>query len=101
MAENNDGYMNDFEGATMTLTLDDGKDVECEIVAVFPIEDQDYIALCPVESNDNMEIYFYKYFEAEDGEPSIDNILDDDEYEMVVDAFDELLDDEEFDDTDE
>lgn len=29
--------------------------------------------------------------------PDLDNIEDDDEYEIVADAFDELLDDQEFD----
>ena len=35
--------------------------------------------------------------ESEEGEPSLDNILDDDEYEAVADAFDELLDSQEYD----
>ena len=35
-------------------------------------------------------------FEDEDGNPSLDNITDDEEYEIVADRFDELLDEEEF-----
>ena len=35
--------------------------------------------------------------EDADGNPSLDNIEDDDEYEIVSDAFDELLDDQEYD----
>ena len=33
----------------------------------------------------------------EEGNPILDNIEDDDEYDIVADAFDELLDDEEYD----
>ena len=39
---------------------------------------------------------WYRYSET-DGQPELDNIEDDDEYEIVADAFDELLDNEEFD----
>ena len=41
--------------------------------------------------------YLYRYSETEDGEPTLDNIEDDDEYEVVADAFDELLDAQEYD----
>ena len=37
------------------------------------------------------------YVESETGEPDIENIEDDDEYDAAADAFDEILDDEEFD----
>ena len=61
--------------------------------------DRDYIALLPTEGAEaeDGEVYLYRYEEDEDGNPSLDNIEDDDEYEVVADAFDELLDDQEFD----
>ena len=43
------------------------------------------------------EVYLYRYSETEDGTPVLDNIEDDDEYEIVADAFDEMLDSEEYD----
>ena len=43
------------------------------------------------------EVYLYRYSETEDGTPVLDNIMDDDEYEIVADAFDEMLDDQEYD----
>lgn len=43
------------------------------------------------------EVYLYRYSETEDGTPVLDNIEDDDEYEIVADAFDEMLDDQEYD----
>ena len=49
------------------------------------------------EPNEDGEVFIYRYFEDEEGNPSLDNIQDDDEYEAVADRFDELLDEEEFD----
>ena len=40
---------------------------------------------------------FFLWSETEDGTPVLDNIEDDDEYEIVADAFDEMLDDQEYD----
>ena len=89
----------DFEGDTVTLTFDDDKEVECGIVAIFPAGEREYIALLPLggEEEENGEVYIYRYSEDADGEPSIDNIEDDEEYEIASDAFDELLDSEELD----
>ena len=46
--------------------------------------------------NEDGEVYLYR-FKEENGQPSLDNIEDDDEYEKVADAFDQMLDDAEFD----
>ena len=59
----------------------------------------EYIALLPMEGADSEEgeVYLYRYSETEDGTPNLDNIEDDDEYEIVAEAFDELLDAQEYD----
>ena len=84
---------------TVTLTLEDDTEVECAIVAIFEAADREYIALLPLgtEEEENGEVYIYRYSESEDGEPSLENIEDDDEYEAAADAFDELLDSSEYD----
>ena len=84
---------------TVTLTLDDGEEVECAVIAIYPVDGKDYIALLPMEGEaaDTGEVYLYRYEEDEDGNPDLSNIEDDDEYEMAADAFDELLDMEEYD----
>lgn len=94
------GNPNDYdedEDIFVTLSMDDGKDVECRILTIFDIDEQDYIVLMPLNAdgsdNDEGEVYIYRYFEDENGEPSLDNIEDDEEYEAVSDRFDELLDD--------
>ena len=100
MAKNQNEEMDlEQKEMTVTLTLDDGSEVECVVLTIFEAGDRDYIALLPTEGAeaDEGEVYLYRYEEDADGNPSLDNIEDDDEYEVVADAFDELLDDQEFD----
>lgn len=84
---------------TVTLTLDDDTEVECVVLTIFNAGEREYIALLPMEGVDSEEgeVYLYRYSETEDGEPNLDNIEDDDEYEIVAEAFDELLDSQEYD----
>lgn len=90
----------DGEGEHMvTLTLDDGTVMECIVLSIFPVGDNDYIALLPVEEADNDdegEVFLYRFNQLENDEIELLNIEDDDEYEAVADAFDQFLDDEEF-----
>ena len=87
------------EEMTVTLTMDDGSEVECVVLTIFEAGERDYIALLPMDSAqaDEGEVYLYRYFEPEDGEPTLGNIESDEEYEIVADAFDELLDAQEYD----
>ena len=91
--------LNEEEEMTVTLTLDDDTEVECVVLTIFTAGERDYIALLPMEGEDSEEgeVYLYRYSETEDGTPVLDNIEDDDEYEIVADAFDEMLDDQEYD----
>lgn len=85
----------------VTLDLDDGSQVECEILTIFDIGEQDYIALLPLgesgEPNADGEVFIYRYSEDANGDPSLENIQSDEEYEAVSDRFDELLDEAEYD----
>ncbi len=91
------------EEMTVTLDLEDGSSVECAIVTILTVNNQDYIALLPLDENGENadgEVWFYRYSENENDpneEPVLDYIDDDDEYEAVADAFDEFLDTQEFD----
>ncbi|NLJ59127.1 MAG: DUF1292 domain-containing protein [Tissierellia bacterium] len=82
---------NDHE-EIMTLTLEDGTEVDCAIIAIFPVEEKDYIALLPLDDlEEEGEIYLYEFKEVEDGIELL-SIESDDEYEQVTKAFDEILD---------
>ena len=86
------------EVMTVTLTLDDDSVVECEVITIYEANGKDYIALLPLNENGESEsgdVYLYRYTE-EDGEPTLENIEDDDEYEIAADAFDEWMDEQEF-----
>ncbi len=84
-----------MEDVRVTVETDSGENVECRILTIFSVtEDQDYIALIPVDENDDDDpdgtVYLYRYFEDEEGNPSIDNIESDEEYYMVSEVFAEL-----------
>lgn len=91
------------EEMTVTLDLEDGSSVECAIVTILTVNNQDYIVLLPLDENgenEDGEVWFYRYSENENDpneEPVLDYIDDDNEYEVIADAFDEFLDTQEFD----
>ncbi|MBC5713306.1 DUF1292 domain-containing protein [Roseburia sp. BX1005] len=101
MDNQNNTNLSDDEDICVTLDMDDGTQVDCEIVTIFDVNDQDYIVLLPLdedgEENEEGTVYIYRYFEDEDGNPSLENIQDDEEYEAVEERFDELLDEVQFD----
>lgn len=91
------------EEMTVELDLDDGQHVTCAVITILTVADKDYIVLLPLDengNNDNGEVWFYRYFEDENDtnkEPILEYIDDDEEYEIVGEAFDEFLDSAEFD----
>ena len=94
---------NTEEEMTVMLSLDDGE-VECAIVTILEVDKKEYIALLPLDEDGNGnadgEVWFYRYSENPNDpneEPVLDYIDDDEEYENVCDAFDEFLDNNEFD----
>lgn len=90
------------EEMTVELNLED-RTVTCAIVTILSVADKDYIALQPLNKdgeNTDGEVWFYRYHENPDDpneEPELGYIEDDNEYEAVEDAFDEYLDNVEFD----
>lgn len=83
--------------ASVTIELEDGKTIECQVLMIFEAgpDDREYIAVIPEEGDDDSEVYLYRYEEI-DGEPKLDNIESDQEYEIVSEAFDEILDEQEY-----
>lgn len=102
MSDNNRTQVPDEE-MTVELNFDDGRTIVCEIVTILTVNKQDYIVLLPTTKDDSIsegEVWFYRYSEDENDpnvEPTLGYIDNDDEYEAVADAFDEFLDNEEFD----
>ncbi len=90
------------EEMTVDLELDEGT-VTCSVVTIFSVGDLDYIALLPLDKegkNEDGSVWIYGYSENPDDpneEPELRYIDDDEEYERASDAFDEFLDNCEFD----
>ena len=84
----------------MTLDLDDGGKLECIVLNVFPVNNREYIALLPMNDEGHVEedaqIFLYRFEELGDDEVHLETIEDDDEFELVSDYFDEMLDEQEF-----
>ena len=95
MAKEDENLTYDENDDIITLTLDDGKEIECAVLAVFPVNDNNYIALLPQDADDEGEVYLYRFIQHDDDEIELINIEDDDDFDAVSDAFDEMLDDEE------
>ena len=102
MADENKIEEIDGEEMIVTLELDNGS-VDCAVVTIITVEDKDFIALMPLDENgenEDGEVWFYGYKENPDDpneEPELIYIEDDAEYEKVEEAFDEYLDNCEFD----
>ena len=91
------------DDVVVTIEMDDGSEVTCEILTIFDVGEQDYIALLPYEEDgkpvDGDTVYIYRYHEDENGTPALENIQTDEEYEAVEERFDELQDEAYFDET--
>lgn len=88
----------DEEQITVTLTLEDDEVVDCAVLTTYSAGGREYIALLPLNEDGESEdgdVFLYRYEEV-DGEPTLDNIEDDDEYDIAADAFDEWVDEQEF-----
>jgi len=92
------------EQMQVEIELEDGKIVKCEVITILEVAGKDYIALLPEgQTGDEQDVWFYGYSENPEDpneEPELIYIADDDEYEAVIDAFDEYLDECEFDQLD-
>lgn len=83
---------------TVTLTIDDDSEIECQVITIYEACGHDYIALLPLtgEEAETGNVFLYR-FSIEDGEPVLENIFTDEEYDIASDGWDEYLDTIEFD----
>ncbi len=92
------GHDHEHEHDTITLSLDDGTELNCIVLDIFTVDDKEYIALQPEEGEEEDDnVFLYRFIQEGDDDPQLLNIDDDDEFEAVADAFEELLDAQEYD----
>ena len=95
--------MNENESITVTLTLDNDEELECAVLGIFEADSRDYIALLPLDENgddEDSQVYLYRYIDNGEEEPGLENILDDAEFELASNAFNDWMEEQDFGDID-
>ncbi|HJD35071.1 MAG TPA: DUF1292 domain-containing protein [Candidatus Mediterraneibacter tabaqchaliae] len=96
--------MNENESLTVTLTLENDEELECAVLTIFESDGRQYIALLPLDENgdsDDGQVYLYRFIDnGEDEEPGLENILEDEEFERVSEAFNDWMEEQDFGDID-
>ena len=80
----------DFEADIVTLTDEEGNDIDFEIIGELELDGNVYLALVPVEE-DGDEFVILKVTKDEDGNDMLVTIEDDDEFDKVADVFEDEL----------
>lgn len=91
-------YVDKPEDEYVTLQLDGGIDVDCDILAIFPAGGKRYISLLPSNGPDagTGKVYLYGYSENEKGEPLLSNIESCDELKTASEAYNNLVEYDEY-----
>ena len=96
--------MNENESLTVTLTLENDEELECAVLTIFETDGREYIALLPLDENgdnDDGQVYLYRIIDnGEAEEPGLENIIEDEEFERVSEAFNDWMEEQDFGDID-
>lgn len=90
MADYNDKIDNEDK---MTLYLDDGTEMVCDVVGIFDNGERDYIALFPENGDDDSDIFIYRFIMEDDDFDNIklENIESDEEFDSAAEAFEAYM----------
>lgn len=96
--------MNENESLTVTLTLENDQELECAVLTIFETDGSEYIALLPLDEsgdNDDGQVYLYRFIDnGEDEEAGLENIIEDEEFDRVCEAFNDWMEEQDFSDID-
>lgn len=79
-----------MEDNIMMLLDENGEEIAFEIVADFEVNDQEYAILAPVDDEEGSAIIF-KVVDQGDDDPMLEYLTDEDEFDFVAKAYEELL----------
>lgn len=79
------------EELVVTITLDDDSTIDCIVIATYPVNDQDYIALLPIEEDDGDDVLIFRYKELAEDEVEIDNIESEEEFQAASEEFEKMM----------
>lgn len=82
----------------IVLTDEEGNEHEFTIVQVITVDEKDYAVLLPIHDGEEDEEAVIMRIDEENGEEVLVEIDSEEEFERVADAWEEMLDDEEFED---
>ncbi len=86
----------EHEDEIIVLTDEEGNEHEFSIVQVITVDDKDYAILLPIEDGEEGDEAVIMRIDEEDGEDVLVEIESEEEFDRVADAWEEMLDDEEF-----
>jgi len=86
------GHDHEHTPDVITLTLENDEEVQCAVLGIFDVEEQEYIALLP---DDGEDVFIYIYNEDEDGNVSLENIESQEAFDKVSAIFLEIIEEEE------
>lgn len=101
-SDNGAGFVEGFdesedltEDDIVTIRDEDGHEVACAIVAVIVHDGEQYVMLHPVdqledEDREEIDAYVYHYTVNDEGFPVFSEIDDDETYDTVCDAFENM-----------
>lgn len=78
---------------TIALIDEEGNEKEFEIIATLEVKDNEYAILLPLDEDTDEGVVF-KIVE-EDGEEVLEYVEDDDEFNMVAEAYEAIIEEEE------
>lgn len=79
------------EAEIFTLTDEEGNENQFELIGSHEVDGITYVALVPIENNNDDEYVILKMEKDEDDEDILVTIDDDDEFERIADIFDDEL----------
>lgn len=80
----------------IVLTDEEGNEHEFSIVQVIKVDEKDYAILLPVHAGEEEDQAIILRIDTEEGEDVLVEIEDEAEFDRVAEAWEEMLDDEEF-----
>ena len=82
---------------SVTLPMEDGTELECDVILIFEENDTDYVALYPSKGEPD-EVYLFRCEYDGGDNMDLEEIDDEDEYNSVAETFDAIMEESEWND---
>jgi Protein of unknown function (DUF1292). len=79
--------------STIVLNDEEGNEVEFEVITKLDIEDKEYVIVAPMEEDD-VEAIALRIEQDENGNDILVTVDDEDEFDMVSEAYEAIFDDQ-------